>query len=342
MIITKTPFRVSFFGGGTDYPEYFEQHGGAVLATSIAHSAFLSVSHFYSKLFDYNVRIAYRQVECVNSLDEIQHGAFRECLRRCGVTRDVEVSYTAHLPSFSGLGSSSSFIVGLLNALHVFRGRVVPPIELAYEAIEMERCVLKENVGCQDQTLAAVGGLNLIEFHSLNDIRVNPVVLPPSRLKLFEQHLMMFYTGMRRRASELAARQIQKIPQNLDTLHQMRRMVDQAHRCLTGAGGLEAFGTLLDESWRLKQSLDPNIAAGAIAELYAAGKAGGALGGKLLGAGGGGFLLFFVPPDRHAKVRASLLQLEEIPITLSTEGSHVLHDSSSDTLRVAAASAQED
>ena len=342
MIITKTPFRVSFFGGGTDYPEYFEQHGGAVLATAISHSAFLSVSHFYSRLFDYSVRVAYRQVECVNSIDEIEHSAFRECLRRCGVTRDVEVSYTAHLPSFSGLGSSSSFVVGLLNALHAFRGRSVAPIDLAYEAIEIERCVLKENVGCQDQTLAAVGGFNLVEFHSLTDIRVHRVVLAPDRLKLFQQHLMMFYTGMKRRASEVAARQIQKIPQNLDTLHQMRKMVDEAHHCLTGTADLERFGTLLDKSWRLKQSLDQNIASGAIAELYDAGKAGGALGGKLLGAGGGGFLLFFVPPDRHASVRASLRQLEEIPLTLSPEGSHVLHGSIAEDAQAAAASAHED
>jgi D-glycero-alpha-D-manno-heptose-7-phosphate kinase len=336
MIITKTPFRVSFFGGGTDYPEYFEQHGGAVLASSISHSAFLSVSHFYSKLFDYSLRIAYRQVECVNSLEEIQHGAFRECLRRCDVTRDVEVAYTAHLPSFSGLGSSSSFVVGLLNALHAFCGRSVTPLELAYEAIELERCVLKENVGCQDQTLAAVGGLNLVEFHSVTDIRIHPVTLPPERLKLFEQHLMMFHTGIRRRASEVAARQIQKIPQNLEVLHQMRKMVDKAQHCLTGTGNLDEFGTLLDESWRLKQSLDSNIANSAIAEAYAAGKNAGALGGKLLGAGGGGFLLFFTPPERRARVRASLSHLEEIPLTLGSEGSHILYRSSDSTQATAA------
>ena len=256
MIITKTPFRVSFFGGGTDYPEYFERHGGAVLATCMGHAAFLSVSHFYSKLFDYNLRIGYRQVECVNSLEEIQHAAFRECLRSCGVTRDVEVSYTAHLPSYSGLGSSSTFVVGLLHALHTFCGRTVDPMDLAYEAIEMERCVLKENVGCQDQALAAVGGFNLVEFHSITDIRVYPIDLAPGRMKTFEQHLMMFYTGVRRRASDVAKRQIQKIPQNLRTLRRMRKMVDEAHHCLTGADDFERFGALLDEGWRLKQSLD--------------------------------------------------------------------------------------
>ena len=326
MIITKTPFRVSFFGGGTDYPEYFERHGGAVLGTAIGHSAFLSVSHFYSRLFEYNLRISYREVECVNALDEIRHAAFRECLRRCNVTRDIEVNYTAHLPSFSGLGTSSSFVVGLLNALHTFQGRSVAPIDLAYEAIELERDVLKENVGCQDQAFAALGGFNLIEFHSQRDIRAYPVALSPEKKDIFQQHLMMFYTGIRRRASEVALRQIQKIPQNLSTLKRMRKLVDDAYHCLTGNFDPCRFGVLLDESWRLKQSLEDGVASGPITELYATGMAAGALGGKLLGAGGGGFLLFIVPPENQARVRAALA-LEEIPLEIGTPGTHVLHDS---------------
>ena len=326
MIITKTPFRISFFGGGTDYPEYFEQHGGAVLGTSIGHSSFLSVSHFYSRLFDYNLRIAYRQVECVKTLDEIQHGAFRECLRYCGFTQDVEVSHTAHLPSFSGLGSSSSFVVGLLNALFAFRGEALEPLDLARRAIEIEREILQEKVGCQDQTLAAVGGFNVIEFRSLDDIRVFPVSMSADRKEVFQQHLLLLFTGIRRRASDIAAHQINKIPQNLDALKSMRGMVDDAHSCLT-SGDLDRFGALLDRSWRLKQTLDDRIAASGIAELYETGKRAGALGGKLLGAGGGGFLLFFVPPDRRSKVRESLQELEEIPIIIDAPGSHVLHAS---------------
>ena len=169
MIITKTPFRVSFFGGGTDYPEYFETHGGAVLATAVSHSAFVAVSRFYSRLFDYRIRIAYREVECVNGLDEIRHPAFRECLRHCGISHDVEVSYTAELPSFSGVGSSSSFIVGLLNALNAFQGRAVAPLDLAYQAIKLERGAMGECVGCQDQALAAVGGFNVLEFRATDN-----------------------------------------------------------------------------------------------------------------------------------------------------------------------------
>lgn len=325
MIITRTPFRISFFGGGTDYPEYFETHGGAVLATAVDHSAFVSVSRFYSRLFDYNIRIAYRQVECVKELDEIQHPAFRECLRYCGISRDVEVNYAAELPSFSGLGSSSTFVVGLLNALHAFKGRAVRPLELAYQAIELERGVMRECVGCQDQTLAAVGGFNVLEFHSTNNIVVHRVPLSPERRQFFEQHLLLLYTGLRRRASEVAVRQVNKISQNLAALKRMREMVDEAYDCLTGSGDLEPFGRLLDGSWRLKQTLDEGVANRDIFELYEEGLAAGAFGGKLLGAGGGGFLLFFVPPERRRQVRERLARLEEISLGINAPGSHILH-----------------
>jgi D-glycero-alpha-D-manno-heptose-7-phosphate kinase len=326
MIITKTPFRVSFFGGGTDYPEYFEKHGGgAVLATAIGHSAFLAVSQVYSRLFDYNLRLAYRQVECVRELDEIQHPGFRECLRYCGILRDVEVNYTAELPSFTGMGTSSTFIVGLLNALFAFQGRCATPLELAYQAIELERDIMKECVGCQDQALAALGGFNVLEFRSVRDIVVHRIPLSRERLELFEQHLLVVYTGVRRRAAEIAARQVGKIPENLAALKRMREMVDEAYHCLTGTGSLEGFGRLLDEGWRLKQSLDSGVANGNIAELYQQGLDAGAFGGKLLGAGGGGFLLFFVAPERRRQVRERLAHLEEIPLRTNAPGSHILH-----------------
>ena len=325
MIITRTPFRISFLGGGTDYPEYFEKHGGAVLATAIDHSAFVSVSQFYSKLFDYNIRIAYREVECVKSLDEIRHAGFRECLRYCGISSDVEVDYTAELPSFSGMGSSSTFLVGLLHALYAFQGRWVRPLELAYQAIELERGVMKECVGCQDQTLAAVGGFNLVEFRATNDIVINRVPLSPERQLFFQDHLLLLYTGLRRRASEQAARQVNKISQNLAILKRMRAMVDESYDCLVGTGDLERFGNLLHESWSLKMSLDDGIANRAIQDLYEQGRAAGAFGGKLLGAGGGGFLLFFVAPERRRQVRERLAQLEEINIAINAPGSHILH-----------------
>jgi D-glycero-alpha-D-manno-heptose-7-phosphate kinase len=264
-------------------------------------------------------------VECVNELDEIQHPAFRECLRHCGVSHDVEVSYTAELPSFSGMGSSSSCIVGLLNALNCFRGKAVAPLELAYQAIALERGQMGECVGCQDQTLAAVGGFNVLEFRAVDDIVVHRLPLTRERMAEFEQHLLLFFTGFRRRASDIAARQVGKIALNLEALKTMRGLVDRAYTCLTGTGGFEEFGRLLDEGWRLKQSLDEGIANQAIQQFYEGGLAAGALGGKLLGAGGGGALLFLVPPERRAAVRQRLSELAEIPISINAPGSHILH-----------------
>jgi D-glycero-alpha-D-manno-heptose-7-phosphate kinase len=324
MIIAKTPFRISFLGGGTDYPEYFVPHGGAVLGTAIGLSAYHSVSRFYSRLFDYTIRVAYRQVECVKALEELQHTPFRECLRRCGFSSEIEVSYTAELPSFSGMGTSSAFVVGLLNALHAFRGKTPAAMELAYEAIEMERQVLGECVGCQDQTFAAAGGFNVIEFHELDDIRVHPVGMSADRLREFEDHLLIFYTGVRRRADGHDARQVDRHVGNRERLARMRRLVDRGHSILTGAGKLCAFGQLLDENWRLKAELDPGISNGVIDAIYTEGLEAGALGGKLLGAGGGGFVLFFVPPERKPSVRQRLSRLEEIPVRINAPGSHIL------------------
>src|SRR5262245_45792940 len=279
MIISKTPFRISFFGGGTDYPEYFEQYGGAVLGTAVDKFAFLSAHHFHSRLFDYAIRVAYRQVECVRDLEEIQHAPLRECLRLTGVRTDIELNYTAELPSFSGLGSSSSFVVGALNALYAFQGRAVRPLELAYQAIELEREVLKESVGCQDQTFAAVGGLNLLEFRSTRDIVVNRIPLRAERLEDLEKHLLLVYTGLKRRANDLAARQVSRIGGNLDRLRRMRAMVDDGHEILTGTGSLGPFGELLHEGWCLKSELDSNIADGGIREIYQRGRENGAVGG---------------------------------------------------------------
>jgi D-glycero-alpha-D-manno-heptose-7-phosphate kinase len=326
MIITQTPFRISFFGGGTDYPGYFEKHGsGAVLGTAIHHSAYLSVSRFYSRLFDYSIRIAYRQVECVRSLDEIQHAPFRECLRRCGITTDVEINYTGELPSFSGLGSSSSFVVGLLNALHAFQNRSVRPIDLAREAMEMEQDTLGESVGCQDQAFAALGGFNVIEFRPRREIVVNRVPLSTERLEEFEQHLLLFHTGIKRRADEIAASQIKRIGDNRETLRRMHRMVEDGYQILTSGRSLAEFGCLLDQAWKLKCSLDPTISNSEILAMYQEGIEAGAIGGKLLGAGGGGCLLFFAPPEKHAGLRAQLSRLVEIPVRINAPGSRIIH-----------------
>lgn len=328
MIITKTPLRISFFGGGTDYPDYFTKYGeGAVLGTTIDKYVFVSIAKFYSKLFDYSIRISYKQVECVNSLDEITHTPFRECLRLHGIENDVEVDYTAELPAYTGLGSSSSFIVGLLKSLHAFKGQEVNKLDLAREAIKIEREILHEPVGYQDQTFAAFGGLNVIKF-TQDKIQVQPVILSKSRLDDFENHLMLFFTGIKRKASEIISTQITKVDQNKETLDSLRSMVDQAHNILTGTSPLSEFGTLLDKGWRMKRKLDDTISNDTIDKIYDGGISAGALGGKLLGAGGGGFVLFFVPPAKKESVRSKLSHLTEIPIKISNQGSHILNGTS--------------
>lgn len=328
MIITKTPLRISFFGGGTDYPDYFTKYGdGAVLGTTIDKYVFVSISKFYSKLFDYSIRISYKKVECVNSLDEITHTPFRECLRLHGIENDVEVDYTAELPAYTGLGSSSSFIVGLLKSLHAFKGQEINKLDLARQAITVEREILNEPVGYQDQTFAAFGGLNVIKF-TQDKIDVQPVVLPKPRLDDFENHLMLFFTGIKRKASGIISNQITKVEQNKETLGSMRQMVDQAHDILTGTSNLSEFGLLLDKGWRMKRRLDDAISNETIDKIYDDGMSAGALGGKLLGAGGGGFILFFVPPAQKESIRERLCHLTEIPIKLSNQGSHILNGTS--------------
>jgi D-glycero-alpha-D-manno-heptose-7-phosphate kinase len=325
MIISKTPFRVSFFGGGTDYPEYFDQHGGAVLATGIDKCTYLAAARFYSRLFDYSIRLAYRHVECVDSVDEIQHAPMRECLRWVGIHENIEIDCMAELPSSVGLGTSSSFVVGLLHALYTFQGRVVHPLDLAYQAIELEREVLHEAVGCQDQALAALGGFQLVEFRQGPEIQAHRVPLSTARLEEFESHLLMVFTGIRRRASHLAERQVKRVSLNIERLKTMRRMVDQGHGILTGGGSLEAFGALLARAWEMKASLDPGISNGTINEIYRAAREAGAIGGKVLGAGGGGFMLLFVTPEKRAAVRAALAHLEEVPIRINAVGTRIVH-----------------
>lgn len=327
MIISKTPFRVSFFGGGTDYPEHFTKHGGAVLGTAVDKCTYLAATHFYSRLFDYSIRLAYSKVECVPDLNSIQHAPLRECLRWTGVTKDVELDCMAELPSSVGLGTSSSFVVGVLNTLYAFQGRVVHPLDLAYQAIELEREVLGESVGCQDQTFAAMGGFNLIEFRTTRDIVVHRLPLSADRQAEFESHLLVVYTGIRRRASQVAARQIERIGRNTERLKQMRRQVDEGYEVLAGGKRLSEFGRLLDEGWRLKNSLDDSVSNAQINAIYEQGLQSGAWGGKLLGAGGGGFILFFVPPEKRNSLVAALGNLETISIGVNASGTQIVHAS---------------
>ncbi|MBI5234050.1 MAG: GHMP kinase [Deltaproteobacteria bacterium] len=326
MIISRTPLRISFFGGGTDLPEFFMKSGrGAVLGTAVDKHIFHSVMPFHSHLFDYSIRISYRKVECVNGVDEIEHAPFRECLKYVGIDRDIEIDLTAELPSFSGMGSSSSFTVGLLNALLAYRGRTVPRMELAYMAIEIEREILKEAVGCQDQVFAAIGGMNVVEFITPRNIVAHSIPLSAQRREELESSFMLFYTGMKRRAASVEAKKINNIDAISGTLKKMLEQVDEGYRILTGTGPLSDFGMLLDNAWRHKRSLEESVSNDAIDKIYDTAVRAGALGGKVVGAGGGGFILFFVPPEKQDNVRKALGDFHQIGFAMNAPGSSIIY-----------------
>lgn len=324
MLISRAPVRISFFGGGTDYPEYFLQHGGAVLATAIDKFSYVTVSPFLSRLFDYTTRISYRKVELVNNIEDIEHNVYRECLKFCGLDKNIEIHHVADLPAFTGLGSSSSFTVSLLHALHSFKGEFVRPIDLAYEAIYVERHLLNDKVGCQDQIMAALGGFNLVEFKTEEDIQIHRLPISPQRLAEFEQHLFIVFTGIRRRASAVVAQQLQKIADNTQTLKLMRCMVDQGWDILTSNRPLSEFGELLHQAWLAKRSLDTSISNPEIDKIYHIGRDAGALGGKLLGAGSGGFMLFFAPPENHENLQNIFVDYQILKVSTNALGSQII------------------
>lgn len=324
MIISRTPVRISFFGGGTDYPEYFLKEGGAVLATAIDKFCYVTASPFLSHLFDYSIRLSYRKVELACNPREIEHGVFRECLKLCGLSKDVELHTMADLPAFTGLGSSSTFTVSLLHALHSFKGEFVSALDLAREAIHVERNILHENVGCQDQVLAAVGGFNVVEFRAERDFEVTRVPLSPARLAELEQQLILVFTGITRKASDVVAKQLKRVGSNTATLRSMRAMVYQARDLLTSRRPLSEFGELLHEAWLAKRSLDTGVSSGEIDALYERGRKAGAIGGKLLGAGGGGFMLFFAPPKSRARLRKTFGDRQMLEVKLNAPGSQII------------------
>jgi D-glycero-alpha-D-manno-heptose-7-phosphate kinase len=325
MIIVRTPLRVSLFGGGTDFPEYFSRHGGAVLGTAIDKYIYHTVSHLPSWLFDHKIRFSYRKVELVPDLDSLEHRPFREVLRYCGVERDVEVNLASDLPSFSGLGSSSSFTVGLIKGLRALQGRSIGQEELARCAIHLERDVLGETVGLQDQVFAAYGGLNLVRFSGHGEFNVERIAVAPERMRELNDSMLLYFTGLTRQAQEVEKAKLGKLAANESALKRILALVDEAYRVLTGPGGVAPLGELLHASWMEKRKLDASVSAPAIDSLYERAIEAGALGGKLLGAGGGGFMLLLVPPERQARVRAALAGHHEVPIGINAAGSTVVH-----------------
>ncbi|MGA2372143.1 MAG: hypothetical protein ACLPPV_15485 [Candidatus Korobacteraceae bacterium] len=325
MLIARTPLRMSFFGGGTDFPQFFLKHGGAVLGTAIDKYIYHCVTEFPSRLFDYSIRLAYRKVECVRSLDEIEHRPFREVLRFLNIERDVEISLAADLPSSSGLGSSSSFTVGLINALKAFQGRFISQYELANLAVHIERNILKEEVGCQDQVLAAYGGLNVVRFIRDDHFVVHRITMSQTRQRELDDSLLMFFTGVTRPAGDIEKCKLENLSNIQENLKRILNLVDKAHDILTGNEPLSAFGELLDRTWQEKRMLASGVSKPVIDKMYEDGRAAGALGGKLLGAGGGGFLLFFVPQENQAAVRNALANYYEIPFSINASGSGIIH-----------------
>jgi D-glycero-alpha-D-manno-heptose-7-phosphate kinase len=323
MIITRTPLRISFFGGGTDYPVWYREHGGAVLATTIDKSCYIT-TRWLPPFFEYHSRISYTKVENVSSNTEIQHPSVRACLEFMGIADGVEIHHIADLPARTGLGTSSAFTVGLLLSLYALKDQMRDKQALAADAIHVEQDLIQEAVGAQDQVSAAYGGLNRINFQPNGAIEVKRILAAPSRLAELEQHLALYFTGFARTASEIAKEQLKATPHRQRELNEILQMVGEAEGIVTNPNrSLDDFGRLLHEGWRIKRSLTQSISNNSIDEIYEAGLSAGALGGKLLGAGGGGFMLFFVPPEKKEALRLRLKKLLCVPFGFSNRGSEV-------------------
>lgn len=315
---------MSFFGGGTDYPVWYREHGGAVVATTINKYCYITC-RYLPPFFEHKHRIAYSKIETVRDIRDIQHPAVRAVLEFLDVKEGVEIHHDGDLPARTGLGSSSAFTVGLLNSIYALRGQMREKLQLAFDAIHVEQNIIKENVGCQDQVLAATGGFNRINFNTDGSVQVTPVILRTERLEELQSHLMLFFTGFSRHASEIAAEQIKNTPKKKSELLTMRQMVDEAIAVLNNdKTSITDFGKLLHESWDLKRSLTNAISTPQIDNIYKEACGAGAIGGKLLGAGGGGFLLLFAKPELQLGIKKRLENLLYVPFDLETSGSQIV------------------
>lgn len=325
MIITQTPVRISFLGGGTDYPAYFRRHGGATLATSINKYTIITVQSL-PQFAEFCARVNYSRVESVSSIDDIQHPSARECLRFMGLTGGVEIHYVSDLPARTGVGSSSSATVGLLMALHAFKNEMASLEQVAAEAVHVEQQMIRERVGCQDQYVCALGGLRHLQFHPDGRVSADPVILEPARRQALQDRLMLLYTGIQRSAHEVLAEQLQRTEagQNQAELARLRELVGSGLEVLASGRDLAEFGALLHEAWQLKRQLSAQITTAGIDDAYARARQAGAIGGKLLGAGGGGFLLLYVEPPDRARVRRALPALREADFAFEDTGSRVI------------------
>jgi D-glycero-alpha-D-manno-heptose-7-phosphate kinase len=324
MVITSTPLRISFFGGGTDYPVWYREFGGSVLSTTINKYCYITCRPL-PPFFDYHSRISYSKVENVASNGAIQHPSVRGCLEFLGMEEGVEIHHVADLPARAGLGTSSAFTVGLLLGLYALKNQTRDKRTLAQQAIHLEQDILREAVGAQDQVSAAYGGFNRINFRTDGSVDVNRIITTSNRVKELEQNLALYFTGFSRTASEIAQEQLKMTPHKQQELRTMLQLVDEAEGIVTSPGrSLDDFGRLLHESWQIKRSLTRKISNANIDEIYEVGLSAGALGGKLLGAGGGGFMLFYISPERRAELRKRLRNLLCVPFNFSDQGSRVV------------------
>ena len=323
MIISRTPFRISFFGGGTDYPAWYRKHGGAVLATTIDKYCYLTC-RYLPPFFEHRIRVVYSKVENCQTVDEISHPSIREVLRYLSIDRGVEIHHDGDLPARSGMGSSSSFTVGLLHALYALKGQMPGKQQLAQESIYIEQEILKETVGSQDQVSAAYGGFNIIKFSRGGEISVRPMTLTQERIKELNSHLMLFYTGIIRTASDVAESYVNGIEDKKPQLGILNDLLEESISILNKDKDIAGFGELLDEAWQAKRSLSKKVSNSNVDEIYSIARSAGAIGGKLTGAGGGGFMLLFVPPEKQIKVKRKLNNLIYVPFKFESSGSQIV------------------
>lgn len=322
MIITQTPFRMSFFGGGTDFPGFYKEHGGAVISTTFDKYCYVNVRHL-PRFFDYSTELSYARTERVTDVEDIEHPAIREAMKYLDM-HEIRLTYEADLPARSGLGTSSSFAVGMLNAFYALKGKYADKRKLADDAIYLERTLCKESGGIQDQIAASFGGFNRINFDA-DGYSVNPVIISPERKAALNRNLMLFFTGFSRFSSDIQVSAEQNLKSKQGRLLEMKALVDDAERILTSKTSLDEFGRLLDYTWKLKRGFSDQVTTDSIDAVYEKAIRAGAIGGKLLGAGGGGFLLFYVIPERQEAIRAALQDLLYVPFEFETAGTRVIH-----------------
>lgn len=323
MIITKTPFRMSFFGGGTDMESFFTENGGAVLSTTFDKYCYVNVRHL-PRFFDYSTELSYAKIERVTDVNDIQHPAIREAMKMLDM-HEIRLTYEADLPARSGLGTSSSFAVGMINAFYALKGKYADKKKLADAAIYLERELCKEAGGWQDQIAASYGGFNRINFNS-DGYEVLPLIINPERKRQLNNNLMMFFTGFTRFSSDVQKANASNKADKVNQLKEMLALVDEAEKVLVDKqSDLDEFGRLLDHTWRIKRKTGNTVSTNSIDELYDKGLKAGALGGKLLGAGGGGFLVFYVEPDKQEKVKKAMEDLLYIPFEFEDGGTRVIH-----------------